>query len=97
MWLLTEALLLMVTCQANLSTNELPLFKHFMFADVVAVLDLVTNQFIRHRKPTSCKREWVGQGPTDFKYTIRGTNSGANLGKTGATGNGSPHSHNHMV
>ncbi len=81
-----------------LSTNELPAHKHFMFADVVAVSGSgnQTNLYVTANQQAA-KGSGFGDntGPTDFKYTIRGTNSGANLGKTGATGNGSPHTHNH--
>ena len=69
-----------------------------MFADVVAVSGSgnQTNLYgTAYQQAAKGSGFGDNTGPTDFKYTIRGTNSGANLRKTGATGNGSPHSHNH--
>ena len=80
-----------------LSTNELPSHKHHLYADSIGFSSSGTQTFINANEQATKGAGNIGQGPTDFKYTIKGVNSSANIGLSSATGNGSPHSHNHNL
>lgn len=63
----------------------LPAHTHLMFANVVANNN--TNPASANQQATYW-RGGPGEGPTDFKYSIAGTNSSAARAKTGSAGSG---------
>lgn len=69
----------------------LPAHTHLMFANVVANNN--TSPATANQQATYW-RGGPGEGPTDFKYSIAGTNSAAARAKTGSAGNSSSHRHN---
>lgn len=79
----------------NLTTNELPSHQHKVFADEIGFSSSGTQSFITTNQQATKGAGNIGQGPTDFKYTIKGTNTAATIGDTSSVGNGSPHTHNH--
>ena len=82
----------------QLTINQIPSHTHKMFADDVATSDSgeQTNLYVTGNQQAA-KGSGVGQSPTDFKYTIQGSSSGANLGKTGTAGNSGSHNHNYNI
>ena len=78
----------------TLTINQIPSHTHKMFANVVANNN--TNPASANQQATYW-RGGPGEGPTDFKYSIAGTNSAAARAKTGSAGNSGSHNHNHNV
>ena len=82
----------------GLTINQIPSHTHKVFADdvVASSSGSQTNLYVTANQQAA-KGSGVGQSPTDFKYTIQGSSSGANLGKTGTAGNSGTHNHNSNI
>ena len=84
----------------TLSINQIPSHTHKMFADdaVASGSGDQTNLYVTANQQTAKGSGFGdGSGPTDFKYTMRGSTSAANLGKTGTAGNSGSHNHNYNI